>query len=397
MKTIILIKKIICFIKIVLSVKSKLKIHLREVNFGRFFGFYNEKFNSAELVEKIYSSKNFELKAVAPLYEENSELTQALSLKEFIPLRKISQKMADFYLIWGISPERDFSETILNYAKLNKKPCLIAEDGFIRSVETWANKECSDELKVAVSFTLDDKSSYYDGNKPTRLENMLNFQDITQEDIARSKKIIKFITDNHITKYNHQPIFTPNIGTEGRKKVLVVDQSYGDYSIKKGLACEKTFEDMLKSAIAENPDADILVKTHPDTFTGTRGGYYTDLVQEGRIYPVKFKINPISLINYVDKVYVVSSQFGFEALMCNKDVVCFGLPFYSNWGLTDDRIKCKRRNRKRTTEELFAIAYLKYSLYVNPETAKRCEIEEAIDYILKKRTEFFQNNKELST
>ena len=218
---------------------------------------------------------------------------------------------------------------------------------------------------------------------------MLNYEEITREEIERSERLIRLITKNHLTKYNHQPIFTPKIGRKEAKKILVIDQSYGDYSIKKGLANEKTFKNILKAAVEENTDADILVKTHPDTFAGTREGYFTGIKQEGRIYPVTFQINPLSLINYADKVYVVSSQFGFEALMRNKEVHCFGLPFYSNWGLTNDKIKCSRRNRKRTVEEVFAITYLKYCFYVNPETGKRCEIEEAIDYIIKKREEFF--------
>lgn len=159
-------------------------------------------------------------------------------------------------------------------------------------------------------------------------------------------------------------------------------------SILKGLAGDSTFEKMLQAAIEENPDADIIVKTHPDTIAG-RGGYYTKLKQKGNIYLQTTPINPISLIEYCDKVYVCTTQFGFEALMCGKEVHTFGMPFYAGWELTIDSQKCARRTNKRTLEEVFYIAYIIYSYYVNPDKNCRCEIEEAMEYLLKLRKEYF--------
>ena len=161
-------------------------------------------------------------------------------------------------------------------------------------------------------------------------------------------------------------------------------------SILKGMGSDKTFKNMLDSAIKENPDADIIVKTHPDTIAGA-GGYYTGIKQNKNIYPITFPINPISLIQYCDKVYVCTTQFGFEALMCGKEVHTFGLPFYAGWGLTIDAQKCNRRTNTRTLEEIFYITYIMYSFYVNPEKNCRCEIEEAMDYLLKIRDEYFNS------
>ena len=39
----------------------------------------------------------------------------------------------------------------------------------------------------------------------------------------------------------------------------------------------------------------------------------------------------------MDRVYVVSSTMGFEALLAGKSVTCFGMPWYAGWGATDDR------------------------------------------------------------
>jgi capsular polysaccharide export protein len=142
---------------------------------------------------------------------------------------------------------------------------------------------------------------------------------------------------------------------------------------------------MLACAIQENPNADIIVKTHPESFRGGRKGYFTGTKREGNVYPFTDPICPLSLLEYVDKVYCVTTQMGFEALMCGKQVTCFGAPFYSGWGLTDDRVKCARRIKKRSIEEVFHFAYIEYSKYMNPNSGALCEIEEAIDYLLQKR------------
>lgn len=295
---------------------------------------------------------------------------------------------------WETARWDENRRTIL-YAITQNKDILFIGDSFLRSIDTFANKNAKEKFKKGLSFCIDDLGYYYDATRPTRMEVILNDKNliITDEQKQRARKCIDKIIKTHLTKYNHQPIFEPKIGREGVKKVLVVDQSYGDMSITKGLADENTFKEMLECAIKENPNADIIVKTHPDTMAGA-GGYYTGLKEHGNIYTQTEPINPISLIKYVDKVYVCTTQFGFEALMCNKEVHVFGMPFYAGWGLTHDRQKCERRTNTRSLEEVFYIAYILYSYYVNPEKECHCEIEEAMDYLLKLRDEYFRNKTE---
>ena len=298
----------------------------------------------------------------------------------------------NFFYTCGTCPNSENAEIIASALKYGKKAYII-EDCFLRSIFSVAYKDIDPKYQKSIGFTIDDLTSYYDANFPSRLELMLNNKDIviSEEQKQRVRACIDKIVETHLTKYNNQPIFEPKIGREGVKKVLVVDQSYGDMSISRGWGSDKVFKDMLQSAIDENTDADIIVKTHPDTMSGTRGGYYTGLKQHDNIYPMTEPINPISLIKYVDKVYVCTTQFGFEALMCGKDVHVFGMPFYAGWGLTHDRQKCERRTNTRTLEEVFYIAYIMYSYYVNPDKKCRCEIEEAMDYLLKLRDEYFRD------
>ncbi len=296
----------------------------------------------------------------------------------------------EVYLCWEIRPVTPHIKILKQAQKRNKK-VLFVGDSFLRSATTFSDKNTLPKYQKGISFTVDDITSYFDATRPSRLENILNDKSLilTDEQKQRARDCIDKIVQTNLTKYNHQPIFEPQIGRKGVKKVLVVDQTYGDMSIKKGLGGKETFKNMLSSAIKENPDADIIVKTHPDVIVGAKGGYYTDLVEQGNIYKMTDPINPISLIKYADKVYVCSTQLGFEALMCGKETHVFGMPFYAGWGLTNDRQKCKRRKNTRTLEEVFYLTYITYSYYVNPETKKRCEIEEAMDYLLELRDEYF--------
>lgn len=306
----------------------------------------------------------------------------------------------EIILCWEIARWKQNIDIIKSAIKTNKKIITVG-DGFLRSMNTMVDANELPKYKKGISFTIDDLTPYYDATRASRMELMLNDRDLilTDEQKQRARACIDKIVETHLTKYNHQPIFEPKIGRDGVKKVLVVDQTYGDMSIKKGLANEETFNQMLEAAIKENPDADIIIKTHPDTMAGA-GGYYKGLEFEGNIYPQTEPINPISLIKYVDKVYVCTTQFGFEALMCEKEVHVFGMPFYAGWGLTNDRQKCERRTNTRTLEEMFYIAYIMYSHYVNPDKKCRCEIEEAIGYLIELRKKYFEeigvNNEDLN-
>jgi capsular polysaccharide export protein len=77
---------------------------------------------------------------------------------------------------------------------------------------------------------------------------------------------------------------------------------------------------------------------------------------------------------------------GFEALLVGKPVVCFGVPWYAGWGLTDDRVQDSpawaRRTKKRSVDELFAAAYLHYTRYLNPFTHERGSILDVIEWLI---------------
>ena len=173
--------------------------------------------------------------------------------------------------------------------------------------------------------------------------------------------------------------------------VLVVDQTRDDASVRFGAMVEQDFVDMLDAAIDENPHARVVVKSHPDVISGRRQGYLTQRARQRGTEIMAEPFNPLSVLKLVSKVYCGTSQLGFEALLCDKPVSLFGLPFYAGWGATDDRKVIPRRKTKRNVEQLFFAAYDWYTRYCNPVTGERWSLEQCLRHVILQRKYFALN------
>ena len=290
----------------------------------------------------------------------------------------------ELFLQWGISHTTSKARQKKN-AGLLSRPVLVLEDGFIRSIDIGLSGT------PGLSIIMDDTTAYYDATKESRLNKILqNGRDLSVYETVRARNAIEKIVANKISKYNHAQCFSIKIGEDDRKKVLLIDQRFGDQSVTSGLADEFTFEKMLNDAIANHPDCDIIIKQHPDAIKGGKSSYYSDerlafTKYVDNVYTVNFDINPYCLLDLVEEVYVVTSGMGFEALMAGKKVHCYGMPFYAGWGLTEDQIQLPSRTRKRSLEELFYFSYIEASRYFDPDLDKQVQVEEIVDYIVKHR------------
>lgn len=270
------------------------------------------------------------------------------------------------------------------------RPVYLFEQAFIASVSSWSQSFATGNPQFAcLGYVIDDLAHYYMADYPNRLIRKLNSDDtITEAQRLRARTAIAYIREHQISKYNAQPLVTLPITQ--RPRVLVCDQTYADASTIYGHATDRVFEDMLIAAVQENPDAEILVKTHPDTVyekrsLQARAGFYSGLRSYRNIRYIRTPMNPIALLQQVDKVYVGSSGMGMEALLLDKEVVCFGAPFYAGWGPTVDRHDVPHRHRSRDIEELFYYFYVWYSHYATPESDGPCELEHALEYITNHR------------
>lgn len=289
---------------------------------------------------------------------------------------------------WGLKPT---SQRARELSQSRDSAYLALEDGFIRSVEPGPEHS-------PLSLIMDHKGVHYDVSRASEFEALVEMSAANwdKKRLKRARKGIRKIRSNAISKYNHAPSWTETeLGLDpSRRKgrVLVVDQTAGDAAISHGNASSDTFPRMLEAAKAENPGAEIVVKLHPEVVAGKKKGHFETL-QDPSVTMVGNEVNPWSLIEIVDKVYVVTSQLGFEALMGKREVICFGSPFYAGWGLTDDRQPVPRRQARPTLEQFFAAAYFDYSRYISPVTRRLVRFEEAVDWLIGERDRYFNRQR----
>lgn len=302
---------------------------------------------------------------------------------QFVPFgRKINflkyqiEKYKDkVFIIWGYNEE----EEILDYARKNNISVYRIEDGFVRS------KGLGSMHSPPYSICLDKQGMYFDSSQPSDLEDILNNYNFDEDKdlLLRARICIEKLKELGVSKYNHvDSKKTSEIyGEKHSRRILVIGQVEDDASIKKGSTIKYSNNDLVKIAYEENPKAEIIYKPHPDVLTGRRKKQ-SDPNEIRHI--AKVIEEPLSLIDAfetIDHVYTITSLSGFEALIRGIPVTTLGAPFYSGWGLTDDRQIVDRRKRNLTIVELFAGAYILYPRYVDPYKGKSLSLEETIEQI----------------
>ena len=289
---------------------------------------------------------------------------------------------------WGHKPS---AAKARRYAQQHQLPYWALEDGFLRSLGLGV------EHASLHSLILDQTGIYYDASQPSDIENWLREGCFSEQELERAAQGRQLLRKHRLSKYNHAPEKRLPMRTD-RSHLLLVDQTRGDASVALGQASAASFAQMLQVALTDHPEADIWVKVHPDVLTGKKQGYLYDLVRQEQARITKMEpasarqvhlitedISPWSLFDQVERVYVVTSQLGMEALWAGLEVHCFGLPFYAGWGLTHDTLICQRRGVKRSLDALFAAAYLRYCRYINPYTGERCEFEQTVQLLSEQR------------
>ncbi len=292
--------------------------------------------------------------------------------------RRLNNSAVDGIVGWGL---KENTRKACRYAASNNLPYLTLEDGFIRSIGLGVSGA------EPFGFIVDTTGIYYDATRPSDLETLIKSN--TNVEYGRIRNLIQRIIADKITKYNSvwDSVILPD---SQRPKILLIDQTFGDLSVGCGLADESSFRRMLDTAKTQYPDGIFFVKIHPDAIAGKKKGYLSDHLADDVRY-IGEDCNPIELLQQVDHVFTVTSQMGFEALLVGKKVSCFGMPFYAGWGLTEDYVDCPRRGMKRSLEDVFDAAYLRYTRYVDPFSGKRCRLERILEIIASHKRMTTQN------
>ncbi|HEG2581382.1 TPA: capsular polysaccharide biosynthesis protein [Campylobacter lari] len=295
--------------------------------------------------------------------------------------RKIIIK-EDIFVGWG---RKKSGLRAIELAKKHNAKFLLLEDGFLRSLNLGV------EDSPSFSIVKDDVGIYYDATVPSKLENILNTYEFSTEELEQAKKAIELIKKEKLSKYNNNLCVPKELFSANEERVLIITQVANDASLKFGLADSFSTQDIINDAIKENPNAKIYIKIHPDVLSGKKQSDFNAQDLPSKCVVIKENYNPIELLSYFKKAYTKTSGMGFEALMLGCECVCYGIPFYAGWGLTQDKLECKRRLKKRSLEEVFCAAYILYSEYFNPYLNQKSDIFDTF-YTLAKYKKIEQAN-----
>lgn len=276
----------------------------------------------------------------------------------------------DGVVVWGRSPYAARGEAV---AARRGVPLVRVEDAFLRSVRPGRAGDAT------IGLMIDPVGVHFDGSASSRLEQVLARDPLDDSNLLqRARDGIGRLRALDLSKYN---IHDPAAPLPAPGYVLVVDQTRGDASVRFSGAPDTVFAEMLATAQAENPNARIVIKTHPETAMGLRAGHYGPLDAGERVTLLTDPVSPWQLLEGAIAVHTLSSQMGFEAILAGHRPRVWGQPFYAGWGLTVDERPVARRHRRLTAAQLFAAAMILAPTWYDPCRDRLCSFEEAVDQL----------------
>lgn len=136
---------------------------------------------------------------------------------------------------------------------------------------------------------------------------------------------------------------------------------------------------LLERVRAENPDAVVIYKPHPDVEAGLRPGRIDPERLAGLADVVAHHASAPALMDRVDALWTITSTMGFEALLRGLPVTTLGAPFYAGWGLTRDLGPVPARRRiEADPARLIHAVLIAYPRYFDPRAGLPCPPETAL-------------------
>lgn len=274
-------------------------------------------------------------------------------------------------MLWGMCSVPDGLSTDVRVLRM--------EDGFLRSVGLGA------DLVRPLSWVVDGRGIHYDPARPSDLEYLCATSAFDDVLLHRAACLRSRIVASGLTKYNVGTGFWQRPSSAGQV-ILVPGQVESDASLVYGALGERTNMGLLQRVRAAHPNAYLVYKPHPDVLARLRTAGQGEQEAYRWCDEVVTDVSIGELLTAVDEVHVLTSLTGFEALLRGKSVTCYGQPFYSGWGLTDDVVLNSRRCRCLALDELIAIVLIKYPIYLSRDGKELITPEQALDEMLSWRS-----------
>lgn len=278
----------------------------------------------------------------------------------------------DAVAVWGGSPYAWRGKAV---AARSGSALIRVEDAFLRSILPGrASKGSTLARRGPIGLIIDPIGLHFDPTGPSLIESLILTGDAAAH-TDRARQAIQRLIAADLSKYNAH---LPEVAAPPPGYVLVIDQTRGDASLRG--AGRDAFLEMLQAARDENPGGCIVIRSHPETAQGLRPGHFQpgDLTEHDR-----FDDSPISpwrLLQGAARVYVHSSQLGYEAMLAGHRPRVFGQPFYAGWGLSDDQSPVPRRTTA-TIETLFAASHLLAPTWYDPCRDRLTDFDGALEQI----------------
>jgi capsular polysaccharide export protein len=300
------------------------------------------------------------------------DLRRCFPGRKLVRLHQTHVLPADAWVVaWGLTPlPADLPSTIT---------VLRLEDGFLRSVGLGV------DLVRPLSWVIDRQGIHFDATRSSDLETLLATRTFDVALRRRAANLRERIVAEHVTKYN--------VGSETWQRprgisrvILVPGQVPTDAAMSFATLRPATNMALLSAVRKANPDAYVVYKVHPDIIARMRLQQESVTDAQDLCDEVIGDVDMAELLAMVDEVHVMTSLTGFEALLRDRPVTCYGRPFYSGWGLTRDLDPpTERRRRRLTLDELVASALIDYPLYLNRNGTGLVTPEQALDTLLVQR------------
>lgn len=272
--------------------------------------------------------------------------------------------------IWGDSPTAWRGKAV---AARRGAGLVRIEDAFLRSVLPGRARGRV-AARGPIGLLIDPIGLHFDAETPSLIETLLRGP-TAPEDLARARQGIDRLIAADLSKYNAH---LPDAAPPPPGYVLIIDQTRGDASLRG--ADRARFLHMLDAARDENPGLPLLIRSHPETASGLRPGHFNP----GDLRPgdsfCDAPVSPWALLRGAARVYAMSSQLGYEAILAGHRPRIFGRPFYAGYGLSQDEQPIPRR-RPAPVEALFAASHLRAPVWYDPCRDRLTDFEGALRQI----------------
>lgn len=349
--------------------------------------YYNPYLNrKSDIIDTLYTLKKYreidrvnsstlccygfpaEKKAHCSSFFKSTQPTKLISCKIRKTAARLTLKTSKL-LIWGATEDTDLQDRI----RSNSITTYHVEDGFLQALPL------SSGLTTTSSLVVDSKGLYLDPSSESDLESIYNTYNFKAHtglleragNIADALKIK--VSQNPLTPYHRLPV--PRHSHD--RIILIPGQNPDEASLRLAGAGMDNLS-LMKTVRSNNPHAFLIYMPHPDTVSALKQGSLPENIIREYCDDIIARNVIETSMDEVDEVHTITSLFGFSAILYDKKVYTYGIPFYAGWGLTIDAQSCPRRLKILSKEELIAGALLVYPRYVHPETKQYCELEQLL-------------------